>query len=138
MNTYNTYDFNSDAPFIPSKCCGECNIDIDIDSLAESVNSAVSSTITEAIKDSFNSTVTDAMDDKFQETNDHIKCATQAVLNEVHEVKHVIHDCNKATEHEVGKMIKGIHHHIDEKFDEIDFLSQFDNLNNQLKNLQHE
>ena len=116
MSTYNTYDFNSDAPFIPSKCCGDCGIDMN------------------TLKETVSSTINNSM----QETNEHIHCATHAVLKEVHDVKHVIHNCNKETEHEIGKMINGVHHHIDDKFNEIDFISQFENLNNQLKNLQHD
>lgn len=115
-NTYNTYDFNPDTPFIPQKCC---DINIDIDDLKDD--------IIEAIDNS-----NDNLTHKLYHTNKHIDCASDNIIREVHKANCM---CKIATKEDIKNAIDNINSHTDSKFNEIDFISQFENLNNQIKNL---
>ena len=117
-NTYNTYDFNQDTPFIPQKCC-EINIDVD----------GIKDEIIEAI-DNSNCDLTH----KLYHTNKHIECASENIIREVHKTNCL---CKVATKEDIKNAVESINSHTDDKFNEIDFMSQFENLNNQIKDIKN-
>ena len=122
MASYNTYDFDSDTPFIPLKCgCGE-SCSIDMDSIKNTVETAVSNGIND-------------LDEKINHIHCQINCATSNIIHEIKENSQEVCLCNIANKNDIKNAINEINNHIDEKFDEVDFIKQFDNLNNQLKEI---
>lgn len=120
MASYNTYDFDPDTPFIPLKCCCE--------------NSPNQSVDLEAIKD----VIDDSLDERIKHINCHINCATTSIINEIKDSNKEICLCNMATKKDITQAVNNINKHIDDKFDEVDFIKQFDNLNNQLKEIKND
>lgn len=131
MKTYNTYDFDPDTPFIPMNCgCSKNHCEIDMSEIKE--------TIEAAINNSNNSVDIPNYDEEFKHIiNDihHIHCD---IVNEIKNSQNEICLCEIASKNDIKKAVCEINHHIDHKFDEIDFLNQFDNLNNQLKNIKND
>lgn len=124
MASYNTYDFDPDTPFIPLKCgCGE-GCSIDMDEIKNTVETAVNNSI-------------DGIEEKINDIHCHINCATKDVIHEIKESNQEICLCNIANKNDIKKAVNEINNHIDDKFDEIDFIKQFDNLNNQLKEMKN-
>lgn len=115
---YLVYDFYLDSPFIPLKgdCNCECN-SVDIDSIKNAID--------------------ESLDDKLKHINCHINCATSTIINEIKESNQEICLCNMATKKDIINAVNEINTHVDEKFNEIDFIKQFDNLNNQLENIKN-
>ena len=162
-NPYNTYDFNQDTSFIPSKCC---EVDIDLSSINEAV-AAAKKDINDSlniIKESINNTVIDntqATNEKINETKDEvlnkineavkstkdnidnaesslhndIEDSTCHIIEEIYNSKSEICLCHMATKDDINKAVEKINSHTDGKFDEINFMQQFENLNNQLKEI---
>ena len=121
MSNYNTYDFNPDTPFIPisGDCtcnCGDVIVDVD--------------GIMEAIEDAKNE-VKEQLQEQFKDTNKHICCSTEHIIDKIPCM------CNVATKKDIQNAVDKVNQHTDSKFDEIDFKSQFENLNNQLNNIQN-
>lgn len=118
MNTYNTYDFNPETPFIPLKGCEcecDCNVDIDVSTIVDAIN--------------------DNLCNKFSQTNHHIEHSTERIIDEIRDNKTEICLCNVASKEDIKNAINEINEHTDEKFNEIDFINQFENLNNQLNSI---
>ena len=121
MSNYNTYDFNPDTPFIPisGDCtcnCGDVIVDVD--------------GIMEAIEDAKNE-VKEQLQEQFKDTNKHICCSTEHIIDKIPCM------CNVATKKDIQNAVDKVNQHTHSKFDEIDFKSQFQNLNNQLNNIQN-
>ena len=107
MNTYNTYDFNSDVGLITSKCCDNA---IDMNLISETIKKELSEGVT-----------------------DNIEKAKNEIIDTVKNNK--VNLCGVATKDDIHKAVHCINHHTDVRFDEIDFHCQFENLNKQIKNL---
>ena len=119
MSNYNTYDFNPDTPFIPisGDCtcnCGDVIVDVD--------------GIMEAIEDAKNE-VKEQLQEQFKDTNKHICCSTEHIIDKIHCM------CNVATKKDIQNAVDKVNQHTDSKFDEVDFIKNFTDLNNEIKKL---
>ena len=119
MSNYNTYDFNPDTPFIPisGDCtcnCGDVIVDVD--------------GIMEAIEDAKNE-VKEQLQEQFKDTNKHICCSTE------HSIDKIPCMCNVATKKDIQNAVEKVNQHTDSKFDEVDFIKNFTDLNNEIKKL---
>lgn len=119
MSNYNTYDFNPDTPFIPisGDCtcnCGDVIVDVD--------------GIMEAIEDAKNE-VKEQLQEQFKDTNRHIHCSTEHIIDMIPCM------CNVATKQDIQNAVDKVNHHTDSKFDEVDFIKNFTDLNNEIKKL---
>lgn len=114
MSGYNTYDYNPETPFIPLKC--DCNVDMD--------------EVLDAIEDA-----TNEINCSIRHTNQHINCSANRVIQEVKDNAPCM--CNVATKADIRSAVEAINGNTNAKFDEIDFIKKFDDLNNQIKGLNH-
>lgn len=119
MSNYNTYDFNPDTPFIPisGDCtcnCGDVIVDVD--------------GILEAIEDAKNE-VKEQIQEQFKDTNKHICCSTEHIIDKIPCM------CNVATKKDIQNAVDKVNQHTDSKFDEVDFIKNFTDLNNEIKKL---
>ncbi len=119
MSNYNTYDFNPDTPFIPisGDCtcnCGDVIVDVD--------------GIMEAIEDAKNE-VKEQLQEQFKDTNKHICCSTEHIIDKIPCM------CNVATKKDIQNAVDKVNQHTDSKFDEVDFIKNFTDLNNEIKKL---
>lgn len=119
MSNYNTYDFNPDTPFIPisGDCtcnCGDVIVDVD--------------GIMEAIEDAKNE-VKEQIQEQFKDTNKHICCSTEHIIDKMPCM------CNVATKTDIQNAVDKVNQHTDSKFDEVDFIKNFTDLNNEIKKL---
>lgn len=119
MSNYNTYDFNPDTPFIPisGDCtcnCGDVIVDVD--------------GIMEAIEDAKNE-VKEQIQEQFKDTNKHICCSTEHIIDKIPCM------CNVATKKDIQNAVDKVNQHTDSKFDEVDFIKNFTDLNNEIKKL---
>ena len=119
MSNYNTYDFNTDTPFIPisGDCtcnCGDVIVDVD--------------GIMEAIEDAKNE-VKEQLQEQFKDTNKHICCSTEHIIDKIPCM------CNVATKKDIQNAVDKVNQHTDSKFDEVDFIKNFTDLNNEIKKL---
>ena len=119
MSNYNTYDFNPDTPFIPisGDCtcnCGDVIVDVD--------------GIMEAIEDAKNE-VKEQLQEQFKDTNKHICCSTEHIIDKIPCM------CNVATKKDIQNAVDKVNQHPDSKFDEVDFIKNFTDLNNEIKKL---
>lgn len=119
MSNYNTYDFNPDTPFIPisDDCtcnCGDVIVDVD--------------GIMEAIEDAKNE-VKEQLQEQFKDTNKHICCSTEHIIDKIPCM------CNVATKKDIQNAVDKVNQHTDSKFDEVDFIKNFTDLNNEIKKL---
>lgn len=117
MSNYNTYDFNPDTPFIPIS--GDCNcgdVIVDVDGIME------------AIEDAKNE-VKEQIQEQFKDTNKHICCSTEHIIDKIPCM------CNVATKKDIQNAVEKVNQHTDSKFDEVDFIKNFTDLNNEIKKL---
>ena len=119
MSNYNTYDFNADTTFIPisNDCtcnCGDVIVDVD--------------GIMEAIEDAKNE-VKEQIQEQFKDTNKHICCSTEHIIDKIPCM------CNVATKKDIQNAVDKVNQHTDSKFDEVDFIKNFTDLNNEIKKL---
>ena len=119
MSNYNTYDFNPDTPFIPisGDCtcnCGDVIVDVD--------------GIMEAIEDAKNE-VKEQLQEQFKDTSKHICCSTEHIIDKIPCM------CNVATKKDIQNAVDKVNQHTDSKFDEVDFIKNFTDLNNEIKKL---
>ena len=119
MSNYNTYDFNPDTPFIPISGDCTCNcgdVIVDVDGMME------------AIEDAKNE-VKEQLQEQFKDTNKHICCSTEHIIDKI--------PCmfNVATKKDIQNAVDKVNQHTDSKFDEVDFIKNFTDLNNEIKKL---
>ena len=115
MSNYNTYDFNPDTPFIPISGDCTCNCG-DVDGIME------------AIEDAKNE-VKEQLQEQFKDTNKHICCSTEHIIDKIPCM------CNVATKKDIQNAVDKVNQHTDSKFDEVDFIKNFTDLNNEIKKL---
>ena len=119
MSNYNTYDFNPDTPFIPISGDCTCNcgdVIVDVDGMME------------AIEDAKNE-VKEQLQEQFKDTNKHICCSTEHIIDKIPCM------CNVATKKDIQNAVDKVNQHTDSKFDEVDFIKNFTDLNNEIKKL---
>ena len=126
------------------------NIDLDIDqeminnTIKESIQNVIDEELQESIENVVKESVTISLrdvDEQFDEINDtleEIKTLNNEnkteIVNKIDDVKTSLSDI--ATKEDVNKAIEEINQHTKERFDEIDFIQQFSNLNEQIKGIQ--
>lgn len=128
MSNYNTYDFNPDTPFIPIS--GDCNcgdVIVDVDGIMEAIEDAKNE-IKEHIQDTKNE-VKEQIQEQFKDTNKHICCSTEHIIDKIPCM------CNVATKKDIQNAVEKVNQHTDSKFDEVDFIKNFTDLNNEIKKL---
>lgn len=94
--------------------------------------------IDEVVKESVEEAVRESLaniDCKFGSVHKHIDCAEQNIIKSVEDNSKEICTCHMATKEDICHAVNRINHHIDEKFDEVDFLKQFSDLNEEIRNL---
>lgn len=120
---YYTYGYPNDVPLIKNDCCNA----IDTADIEEAVTNAVMSLMP-------------SINDGFDGVNTHIDSAKDEIIaskSECHCGGCGCDDCNicLATKCDINDAVNRINEHIDSKFNEIDFLSQFSDLNQQIETL---
>ena len=128
MSNYNTYDFNPDTPFIPIS--GDCNcgdVIVDVDGIMEAIEDAKNE-VKEQIQDTKNE-VKEQIQEQFKDTNKHICCSTEHIIDKIPCM------CNVATKKDIQNAVDTVNQHTDSKFDEVDFIKNFTDLNNEIKKL---
>lgn len=124
-HTYRPYDYTSgDIPLITRMeqfkeiLSGEITVDVDKTTIKEAVS--------EGLGD---------INCQFCSVHNHIDRAKEKIIDKIEENKPCM--CNLATKEDVANAVTKINKHTDEKFDEIDFLSQFENLNEKVSSLKN-
>ena len=120
--TYRPYEYDYDTPYFGRTSVIESYLDKKFSSI---------SVDTDLIKDTIESSVHESLgniDCKFCSVHNHIDRAK----NEIIEHEGCGCTCNLATKQDIADAIQQINTHTDEKFDEIDFPTQFADLNQQI------
>ena len=128
MSNYNTYDFNPDTPFIPIS--GDCNcgdVIVDVDGIMEAIEDAKNE-VKEQIQDTKNE-VKEQILEQFKDTNKHICRSTEHIIDKIPCM------CNVATKKDIQNAFEKVNQHTYSKFDEVDFIKNFTDLNNEIKKL---
>lgn len=160
MGQYNIYDFNSDTSFIPRKCCHidmevikhtiEETVDKSIDEKQINVviEKAINDNIDEdRLKETIETTIEENLDkinfkedveaivtDNTNKLSKQIEESKEEIISEIGNIDMPCL-CNLATKKDVEDAVNKVNEHTDNKFNEINFEEQFENLNNQIKNL---
>lgn len=127
---YNNYDFDPDSPFVPMQhCCGVPNVsvDVDIDSIKDAIDEKLSETF-----EGFNSN----LDEHLDKITCKIKHAEHHIIDEIEE--HSMDNqclCHLATKADIKNAVDTITQNTQQIIDDINFDEQFENLNNQIKEL---
>jgi len=123
--TYRPYEYDYDTPYYGRTTVIEnylnkkfSEISVDPDEIREVIESSVS----ESLGD---------VDCKFCSVHHHIERAK----NEIIEHEGCGCNCNLATKEDIANAVTQINTHTDEKFNDVDFLSHFEDLNQKLANL---
>lgn len=86
---------------------------------------------TDVITNTINTAIDESMDCQFRGVNCHIENAKNEIINNL--------SCSAnpcaATKQDIADAVTQINSHTDEKFNEVDFLKQFQDINEQIKNL---
>lgn len=130
MSNYNTYDFNPDTPFIPISGDCTCNcgdVIVDVDGIMEAIEDAKNE-VKEQIQEQFKDT-NKHIQEQFKDTNKHICCSTEHIIDKIPCM------CNVATKKDIQNAVDKVNQHTDSKFDEVDFIKNFTDLNNEIKKL---
>ena len=130
MSNYNTYDFNPDTPFIPISGDCTCNcgdVIVDVDGIMEAIEDAKNE-VKEQLQEQFKDTK-EQLQEQFKDTNKHIHCSTEHIIDKIPCM------CNVATKKDIQNAVDKVNHHTDSKFDEVDFIKNFTDLNNEIKKL---
>lgn len=126
-NDYKRYDYNTDVGLIGRTEQFIDYIDNKLDNF--SIN-------TDEIKETVKESVDESMKEincNIKHVNYHIEEAKNEIINNMSDCGGHICDCNIATKADINKAVCQINQHVDEKFDEIDFLKQFSDLNEEIK-----
>lgn len=120
--TYRPYEYDYDVPYIGRTGVIEnyldkkfAGISVDKDEIKETIETSV----TESLGN---------IDCKFCSVHNHIDRAKNEIINNSESGC----TCNLATKEDVTNAVTQINAHVDEKFDEVDFLRQFSDLNQQI------
>ena len=130
MSNYNTYDFNTDTTFIPisNDCTCNCgDVIVDVDGIMEAIESAKNE-VKEQMQEQFKDTK-EQLQEQFKDTNKHIHCSTEHIIDKIPCM------CNVATKKDIQNAVDKVNQHTDSKFDEVDFIKNFTDLNNEIKKL---
>lgn len=120
--TYRTYDYDDNAPYVGRVTIIENYLDKKLSSISiddEKITNTIEASITESLGD---------INCKFHSVHHHIEDAK----NEIIENQGGGCMCNIATKKDIADAVKNINTHVDEKFNEVDFLKQFSDLNEQI------
>lgn len=145
---YNTYDFNPDSSFIPMQ--HHCNIpDVTVDVDIDGFKSALEEKLNETVKD-----INNSIDEKFNEKlgsmnenmGENIGKLTDKLDEITHKIKHAEHHiideiethsidntclCHLATKKDIDNAVTTL----TDIIDNLEITDNFENLNNQIKNL---
>ena len=126
--TYRPYEYNYDTPYIGRTGVIENYLDKKFSSI---------SIDTDEVKEVIETSVHDSLgniDCKFCSVHNHIERAKNEIIENENGGGGGC-TCNLATKEDIANAVTQINSHTDEKFDEIDFLSHFSDLNQQIANL---
>lgn len=123
--TYRPYEYDYDTSYVGRTGVIENYLDKKFSSISVDPN-LIKTTIETSVHDSLGN-----IDCKFCSVHHHIERAKDEIIE---------HDsigctCNLATKADIENAVSRINTHTDEKFDEIDFQTQFADLNQQIANL---
>ena len=130
MSNYNTDDFNTDTTFIPisNDCICNCgDVIVDVDGIMEAIEDAKNE-VKEQLQEQFKDTK-EQLQEQFKDTNKHIHCSTEHIIDKIPCM------CNVATKKDIQNAVDKVNQHTDSKFDEVDFIKNFTDLNNEIKKL---
>lgn len=130
--TYSTYDYDDNAPFKERTVV----IEEYIDKKLKGINTSCScdNMNTDKIEDTVKDAVKDSLEDincKFCAIHNHIDKAKDEII----ENENAKCDCNLATKEDIENVVSKINGHTDDKFNEIDFMKQFSDLNEQMSKI---
>ena len=123
--SYRRYDYDSDVELITRTEQIEDYLDSKFSNI---------SVDTDVVKDTIETTINDSMQDVKNGicgVNCHIENAKNEIINNM---SCGVNPC-VATKQDIADAVKKINAHTDEKFNEVDFLKQFSDLNEQIKNI---
>ena len=123
--SYRRYDYDSDVELITRTEQIEDYLDTKFSNI---------SVDTDVVKDTIETTINDSMQDVKNGicgVNCHIENAKNEIINNM---SCGVNPC-VATKQDIADAVTKINAHTDEKFNEVDFLKQFSDLNEQIKNL---
>lgn len=123
--SYRRYDYDSDVELITRTEQLEDYLDSKFSNI---------SVDTDVVKDTIETTINNSMQDVKNGicgVNCHIENAKNEIINNM---SCGVNPC-VATKQDIADAVKKINDHTDEKFNEVDFLKQFSDLNEQIKNL---
>ena len=123
--SYRRYDYDSDVELITRTEQIEDYLDSKFSNI---------SVDTDVVKDTIETTINDSMQDVKNGicgVNCHIENAKNEIINNM---SCGVNPC-VATKQDIADAVTKINAHTDEKFDEVDFLKQFSDLNEQIKNI---
>ena len=123
--SYRRYDYDSDVELITRTEQIEDYLDSKFSNI---------SVDTDVVKDTIETTINDSMQDVKNGicgVNCHIENAKNEIINNM---SCGINPC-VATKQDIADAVTKINAHTDEKFNEVDFLKQFSDLNEQIKNI---
>lgn len=123
--TYRPYEYDSDVPYVGRNTVIENYLDKKLSNISIDENE-----VRHVIESSVHQSLGD-IDCKFCSVHNHIDRAK----NEIIEHEGVGCTCHLATKEDIANAVNQINTHTDEKFDEIDFLTHFEDLNQQIANL---
>lgn len=72
---------------------------------------------------------------EFKKVHGHIDCAENHIIDAIEKNSDKVCTCHLATKEDICHAVCDINRHVDEKFDEVDFLKQFSDLNEEIRNL---
>ena len=128
-NEYKEYGYNDKVPLIDK--CSQM-----YDYLEQKFNS-IGHIDTDVIENTITNTIENSLGDincKFCTVNKNINRAKKEIIEEVQEIKTPCL-CHLATKEDVRQAVKDINEHTDEKFNEINFIEKFSDLNQQVREL---
>ncbi len=123
--SYRRYDYDSDVELITRTEQIEDYLDSKFSNI---------SVDTDVVKDTIETTINNSMQDVKNGicgVNCHIENAKNEIINNM---SCGVNPC-VATKQDIADAVKKINAHTDEKFNEVDFLKQFSDLNEQIKNI---
>jgi len=125
--TYRPYEYDYETPYIGRTGVIESYLDKKFNNITVNIDEEkVKTVIEDAVQDSLGN-----IDCKFCSVHKHIDTAKDEIIS--HEPGGCM--CHLATKQDIANAVEQINAHTDEKFDEINFEEEFENLNEQIANL---
>jgi len=115
---YFTYGYPKNVPLIKETCCGGAD------------SAEIEEAVTNAIMN-----IMPTIENNFITVNEHIDDAKEEILDADCNCGGCCDDGCGITKCDLCRVVEKINEHIDSKFEEVDFLGHFEDLNEQIRNL---